>query len=104
MFDLQKMMKQAQDMQSKMQSIQEELERTEFQGQAGNGAVTVVMNGKHELVRVSISPEAMGDKAMLEDLILSAVNNANATVNQTAQEKMQSLTGGLKIPGLKLPF
>lgn len=100
------LMRQAQEMQATMQKAQEELASTEVDGQAGGGMVTVTMTCKHEVRRVSIEPNLVGDdKDMLEDLIAAAVNDANRKVEQTVQEKLSSVTGGLNLPeGLKLPF
>lgn len=103
MFDMAKMMKKAQDMQNQMKEIQSELERTEFTGTAGNGAVTVTCNGKHEFLNVSIKDEAMGDREMLEDLLLAALKDASGKVATTMEEKMGAVTAGLNMPGLNIP-
>jgi len=99
-------MKQAQQMQANMQKLQEELARTEVTGQSGGGMVSVVMNGRHEVRRVTIDPALMSDdKDMLEDLIAAAVNDAVHKVESTSQERMASMTAGLNLPaGFKLPF
>lgn len=100
------LMRQAQEMQANMQKAQEELASTEVEGQSGAGMVKVHMTCKHEVRRVEIEPNLIGDdKDMLEDLVAAAVNDANRKVEQTVQEKMSSLTGGLQLPeGMKLPF
>jgi DNA-binding YbaB/EbfC family protein len=99
-------MKQAQQMQANMQKLQEELARTEVTGQSGGGMVSVVMNGRHEVRRVTIDPSLLADdKDMLEDLIAAAVNDAVHKVESTSQERMASVTAGLNLPaGFKLPF
>lgn len=96
------MIKQAQKMQQNMLKMQEEIEKEEFEASAGGGAVSVKMSGKRELVSVSIKPEAVDpdDVEMLEDLILTAVNDVLGKVDQANASKMSSITGGMNIPGL----
>lgn len=100
------LMKQAQQMQDNMRKMQEQLALIEVEGQAGAGAVKVVMTCKHEVKRVAIDPSVIGDdKDMLEDLIALAINEAVRKVEVTSQEKMASVTAGLPLPpGMKLPF
>lgn len=100
------LMKQAQKMQADMQKAQEELANMEMEGQSGGGMVKVLMNGRHEVRRVSIDESLMkDDKDMLEDLLAAAVNDAVRRIEQTTSEKMSGLTAGLNLPGgLKLPF
>jgi DNA-binding YbaB/EbfC family protein len=102
------LMKQAQQMQEKMNRAQEELGAIEVEGKAGNGAVCVVMSCRHEVRRVRIEPSLMGDaddREMLEDLIVTACNDALKQVEATTQAKMSGLTAGLPLPpGMKLPF
>jgi nucleoid-associated protein EbfC len=100
------LMKQAQKMQADMQKAQEELANMEVEGQSGGGMVKVLMNGRHEVRRVSIDESLMkDDKDMLEDLLAAAVNDAVRRIEQTSSEKMSGLTAGLNLPGgLKLPF
>jgi DNA-binding YbaB/EbfC family protein len=101
-----KLMKQAQEMQANMQKAQEELANMEVTGQAGGGLVSVVMNGRHDVKRVSIDDSLMSDdKEMLEDLVAAAVNDAVRQVEATSQEKMAGMTAGLNLPGgFKMPF
>ena len=96
------MIRQAQKMQQDMLKMQEEMEQTEFEASAGGGVVTVKMSGKKELVSVNIKPEAVDpdDVEMLEDLILTAVNDAISKVDAANTSKMSSITGGLNIPGM----
>ncbi len=99
------LMKQAQQMQDNMRKMQEQLAQIEVEGQAGAGAVKVVMNCRHEVRRVAIDSGAMGDREMLEDLIAVAVNDAARKAETTSQEKMAGVTAGLPLPpGMKLPF
>ncbi|MBF0178437.1 MAG: YbaB/EbfC family nucleoid-associated protein [Magnetococcales bacterium] len=99
-------MKQAQAMQNKMVKLQEELAGVTVTGQSGGGMVQVVMNGKQEVSRVKIDPSVVDadDLEMLEDLVVAAINDAQRKVQETAQESMAKVTGGMKIPGLNLPF
>ena len=100
------MMKQVQQMQAKMEKIQAELEQTEVEGTAGGGMVKVTANGKQDVVSITIDPEVVDpdDVEMLQDLILAAVSQARAKAQELQTEKMASLTGGLNIPGMNLPF
>lgn len=104
MFNLQQMMKQAQKMQDQMKDIQGKMERSEFTGTAGGGAVTIVCNGKYEFKSVKIKPEALADGEMLEDMMLAALKDLSNKVTSTMEQEMSSVTSGLNIPGLKLPF
>lgn len=101
-------MKQAQQMQEKMQKAQEELANLEVTGSAGGGMVTLVMTCRHDVKKVSIDPELFGgdddDKEIIEDLVAAAMNDAVKKVEQTTQDKMSGMTGGMNIPGMNLPF
>lgn len=96
------MIKQAQKMQQEMLKAQEEMENSDFEATSGGGAVLVKMNGKKELTEIIIKPEVCDsdDVEMLQDLVLSAVNEAMKKVDSANNEKMSRLTGGLNIPGL----
>jgi DNA-binding YbaB/EbfC family protein len=100
------MMRQAQKMQEDMQKAQQEIAGMEVEGQSGGGMVKVLMNGRHEIRKVSLDASLMqDDKEMIEDLLAAAVNDAVRRVEQVTQEKMSGLTAGLNLPGgLKLPF
>ncbi len=100
------LMKQAQEMQEKMQRIQEEVAKAEVLGEAGAGMVKVTMNGRHDVSKVDIDPSVMEeDKELLEDLLAAAVNDAVRKVEASSQEKMQEATAGLDLPpGFKMPF
>lgn len=105
MFDIQKMMKQAQKMQEKMQHMQEEMGAMEIQGSAGGGAVVITANAKLEFRGVTIQPEALGDREILEDLLLTALRDLNAQAEAVTKEKMEAVTAGMPLPaGMKLPF
>lgn len=100
-------MKQAQAMQENMQKAQEELAAMQVTGESGGGMVKLVMTCRHDVKSVEIDPELMGDvedKEILEDLVAAAMNDAVRKVEKTTQEKMAGLTGGLNIPGMKMPF
>ena len=100
-----KMIKKAQEMQSQMEKAQAELNSIEIEGQAGGGMVSVTVNGHKELVALNIDPEILNeDKEMIEDMILAAVNQGLQNAGKVAEEKMNSITGGImgkiKIPGM----
>lgn len=100
------LMKQAQQMQSNMQKMQEEVGRIEVEGQSGGGMVKVIMTCKHDCKRVTIDPTLLADdKDMLEDLIAAAFNDAVRKSEAMMQEKMASITAGFPMPpGFKMPF
>lgn len=100
------MMKQVQQMQAKMEQMQAELEKAEVEATAGGGMVKVIANGKHDILSIIIDPEVVDkdDVEMLQDLIVAAVNQAHQKVQELQAEQMSNITGGLKIPGLNLPF
>ncbi len=105
--NLGKMMKQAQELQSKMAEMQERLADSEVEGSSGAGMVTAVMNGKNELKRLKIDPSLIdpNDAEVLEDLVIAAVNDARSRVDQHVKEEMSKVTGGLNLPpGMNLPF
>ena len=103
--DLGGLMQQAQAMQQKMQALQGELERLEIVGTSGAGLVKVTVNGKNETKRIDIDSSLFKpeDKGVVEDLIVAAANDARSKVEQTVQEQMRAITGGLPLPpGFKL--
>lgn len=107
MKNLGQMMKQAQELQSKMQAMQEQLESTEITGSAGGGMVSVTLNGKGEMQGLKIDPELIkpDESEVLEDLIVAAHNDAKARVEQHMRDEMAKVTGGLNLPpGFNLPF
>ena len=100
--DMNALMRQAQKMQEDMKAKQAELEAAEYTGSASGEMVTVKMNGKHEVLAITIKPEAVDpdDIEMLEDLVAAAVNATVKQVDETAEAEMGKLTGGMNIPGL----
>jgi DNA-binding YbaB/EbfC family protein len=105
MKDLMKMMKQAQEIQGRMQQLQTDLANLEVEGQSGAGLVKVILNGRGDARGVKIDPSLVKpeDTEMLEDLIVAALQDAKSKVEAAAQAKMQEITGGLALPpGLKL--
>ena len=101
------LMKQAQQMQSKMQEMQEQLTKLEMTGEAGAGLVRVTLNGKGEMRGVKIDPKLAdpADTEMLQDLIVAAHRAAKDKIDAASAEEMQKVTGGLQLPpGMKLPF
>ncbi|MEN2258850.1 YbaB/EbfC family nucleoid-associated protein [Paraclostridium benzoelyticum] len=100
--NMNQLLKQAQKMQTDMQKMQEDLETKEIETSVGGGAVTVKVNGKKEVVDIQIKPEVVDpdDIEMLQDLVLSAVNEALRSVDDMQSSQMNKLTGGMNIPGL----
>ena len=100
------MMKQAQQMQERMQKNQEELAKTEVTGESGAGLVKVTMTCNHAIRRVDIDSSLMQeDKEMIEDLVAAAFNDGVRRVQETTKEKMADVTGGMPLPpGFKMPF
>ena len=100
------LMKQAQQMQSKMAKAQEELAQMEVTGESGAGMVKVTMTGSHSVRRVEIDQSLMeDDKEMVEDLVAAAFNDAVRRVEEQNKDKMGALTGGMQMPpGFKMPF
>ena len=96
------MIKQAQKMQQDMLKMQEEMESREYDATAGGGMVKAVVNGKHELLSLTIDPEAVDpeDVEMLQDMVLAAVNEAMRKAEAEAAQNMSKLTGGLNLGGL----
>jgi DNA-binding YbaB/EbfC family protein len=102
MTNIMKMVKQAQQMQAKMAKMEEDLAKEEFEVSAGGGAVIVRMNGKQEVIKLTISEEAVkeGDREMLQEMIMAAVNEAHQKASEVAKERIAAITGGISIPGL----
>ena len=94
------MLKQAQKMQQDMMRMQQELQEKEYEAKAGGGVVSTVVNGKHELKKLTIDPEAVDpeDVEMLQDMIVAAVNEAMRAADSDAADTMSKLTGGLNLP------
>jgi DNA-binding YbaB/EbfC family protein len=100
------LMKQAQAMQENMKQAQDAIAAMEVEGEAGGGMVKIVMTGRHDVKRVTISPTLLSeDRDMLEDLVAAAMNDAVRKVEAASQQKMAGLTAGMPLPpGFKLPF
>ncbi len=100
--NMNQMIRQAQKMQEDMAAFQEEFASREFRSASGGGAVEVVMNGNRELLNVHIKPEVIDsdDTEMLEDLIVSAVNETIRSIDEESAEGMGKITGGMNMPGL----
>ena len=105
--DMMGMMKQAKQLQERMEQLQQEVGALEVEGTAGGGLVTVVMTGKSEMKRVKIDPSLIKPEEVeiVEDLIVAAANDARTKAEARLAEKMREVTGGLQLPpGMKLPF
>lgn len=92
--------RQARKLQEKLEKTQQELEHSTVEASSGGGAVTVVVTGQQQVQSVKISPEAVDDIEMLEDLVLTAVNEALSKSQELAASRLSKITGGLNIPGL----
>jgi len=107
MGDLMGMMKQARELQEKMEALQAEVAALEVEGSSGGGLVAVTMTGKSEMKRIRIDPSLLKpeEAEILEDLIVAASNDARAKAEAKLADRMRELTGGLSLPpGMKLPF
>ncbi len=105
--NIQKMMKQAQEMQNKIASMQARLEEEESEGSSGGGMVVVTMNGKGVAKKLSIDKSLIdpNEKEMLEDLVIAAFNDAKGKVEANMNDQMAKIAGGMGLPpGMKLPF
>lgn len=102
MGNMQGMMKKVQKMQADMMKMQEELKARKFENSVGGGAVSVVVSGKKELESIKINPEAVDvdDMEMLEDMIISAINECMRQIDETSEKEMSKITGGMKLPGM----
>lgn len=106
--DMAKLMQQAQEMQAKVTEAQEKIEAIEAEGSAGAGMVVAVATGKGELRKLTVDPTLLDgteDKAVLEDLIVAAVNDAQKKARELGQKEMAKITEGLPLPpGMKMPW
>ena len=106
--NIQKMMKQAQQMQQKIADAQAEIEAKEIDGEAGNGLVKLTLTGKGALTKITLSSDLVADdddREMLEDLLLAAHKNAKDQADAMAADAMNNAAGGMGLPpGMKLPF
>lgn len=105
MADLFKMLQQAQQMQARLQQLQEELQQKSVSGTAGGGMVTVEADGRGQIRAVKLDPTLLSgtDREMLEDLIVVAVNDAQKKAGDLAKQEMGKISGGMDLP-FKLPF
>lgn len=96
------MLKQAQKMQEQITALQAELEEREFSASVGGGAVDITINGKRQVLKLNIKPEVVDpeDVETLQDLVMSAFNEAIRVLDEESDAEMQKLTGGVSIPGL----
>lgn len=96
------MLKQYQQMQEKMTSLQSELEEREYSATSGGGMIEVTVDGKHSVKSINIKPEAVDpdDVEMLEDLLIVAINEAIEKASKNADDEMSALTGGMNLPGM----
>jgi DNA-binding YbaB/EbfC family protein len=100
-------LKQAQQLQTKMQDAQEKAKLIELDGSSGGGMVSVKMNGKNQVLSVKIDKSLVNSDEIevLEDLLTAAFNDASAKISQAVSDEMEKVTGGLNLPsGIKLPF
>lgn len=104
MKNLGSIMKQAQKIQAEIAKVQEELAQKTVEASAGGGMVTVVVNGKQEIVSIKFEPEVVdaNDVDMLQDLVVASVNEALRKSQEMVSEEMRKITGGLNIPGLTM--
>ncbi len=100
--NMNQMIKQAQKMQEQMMKMQEELESKTFEASSGGGAVTVKINGKKELQEIILTPDVVDpdDIEMLQDLIIAAVNEGMRKADESSENELGKITGGMNIPGL----
>jgi DNA-binding YbaB/EbfC family protein len=99
---LNNIMRQAQQLQSKIADVKEEVGNREFEASTGGGAVTATVSGEREIIDLDIDPDAVDpdDVEMLEEMILGALNQALDEANETMEEEIDEVTGGMNLPGL----
>ena len=99
--NMQAMLKQAQKMQEQIEAKKAELEEKDYVVSSGGGMVEVTVNGKHEVKAIGINPEVVDpdDVEMLEDMLIAALNEANRQIDEESEREIDSVTGGLNIPG-----
>jgi|TARA_Y100000813_G_C23967827_1_gene260404 DNA-binding YbaB/EbfC family protein len=104
--NINELMKQAQQMQEKMSSLQQEASSQQVTGESGAGLIKVTMTGRYDVRKVDIDPSVLSeDKEFLEDLLAAAVNDAVRKVEQKSKDVLSSLAGGIDLPpGFKMPF
>lgn len=100
MGNMQQMIKQAQNMQKQMVKVQEEISQLKFEGSAGGGLVKVTVTGQQVVEKVEISDKALEDRELLEDMVLTAINDGLTKSAEESKKRLAAVTGGMKIPGL----
>ena len=105
MNDFSKILSQAKELETKMKESQEKIKNITTEGVSGTNSVKVTLNGDGEIIKIDISPETLKEeKAIIEDLIIAAHNNAKIKLKSKTSEEISKATGGLSIPGFKFPF
>ncbi len=107
MTNISQIMKQAKVMQEKMAEVQKKIEEAEVEGSSGGGAVKVLVNGKHNVKKVTIDPSLIdkNEVEVLEDLLVAALNDATNKISENMSSQLSSISGGMDLPpGMKLPF
>ena len=107
MTNISQIMKQAKVMQEKMAEVQKKIEEAEVEGSSGGGAVKVLVNGKHNVKKVTIDPSLIdkNEVEVLEDLLVAALNDATNKISENMSSQLSSISGGMVLPpGMKLPF
>ena len=105
MNDFSKILSQAKELETKMKESQEKIKNITTEGVSGANSVKVILNGDGEIIKIDISPETLKEeKAIIEDLIIAAHNNAKIKLKSKTSEEISKATGGLSIPGFKFPF
>ncbi len=107
MTNISQIMKQAKVMQEKMAEVQKKIEEAEVEGSSGGGAVKVIVNGKHNVKKISIDPSLVdkNEIEVLEDLLVAALNDATNKISENMSSQLSTISGGMDLPpGMKLPF
>jgi len=107
MTNISQIMKQAKVMQEKMAEVQKKIEEAEVEGSSGGGAVKVLVNGKHNVKKITIDPSLVdkNEIEVLEDLLVAALNDATNKIAENMSSQLSSISGGMDLPpGMKLPF
>ncbi len=107
MTNISQIMKQAKVMQEKMAEVQKKIEEAEVEGSSGGGAVKVIVNGKHNVKKISIDPSIVdkNEIEVLEDLLVAALNDATNKISENMSSQLSTISGGMDLPpGMKLPF
>ena len=95
---MESMIQKAKKMQEDMKIAQEEIKSTSCQGESGSGAVKIALNGKFRVTKIQIDESLLTDKEILEDLIMTALNDASSQVSEISKEKLKNVTGGINLP------